>query len=672
MKKTTVYLVDLFHEAVSVKDTVPLHLGYLASTADELYGDRFEVKIFKYSERLLEALKEKKPDIVGFTNYTWNLQIQQHFAKVVKQMYDAPPLTIMGGPNIRSTETEFKEFLNRHTYIDIYIPYEGETPFGNLLAKFPLENEFRGIETFYADIGPIDGCYMDVDGYEFTKLNPSDSKALSYGSPYVKGIMDQFIKDPRLTPLFETNRNCPYSCTFCVWGQSESKLTFRDLDLILSEFYYVATNSANQPNWFFADANMGVGRDYIDIVKTLVELKESHSVPRSITVNWAKNSSKKILHLVNILKDLILQFQISLQSTDTEVLKHVKRVNLQPHQQKELIDACHEAGTVVYTDLLVGCSNETLESHYDTIRDAFDRHFDCLNINNIRMLPGTEMDTAEDREKYGFKTKFRLIPNSYGYYNDEFVFEIEEGIRASNTLSEDEMNSLKVTHFLVYILWNSGYARTLLKMGLDHGVSVLDVILSIQNPEKNTYYKPYFEQLHLEAIAEWFDTEEKLKEFYAKPENYEPLLGGDQTVEKLIWKYFSIFLTDINALQNLISDVSDELIKRNVDSVLIKTTETITIERIVLDFFNSECASKTITLSSTEAVFGELMERQILPSSTEFKNGTFQVKYGYNLSHFQDMKDFLEKHKHRECPITAYSAALSNFSQAAFTYSIVA
>ena len=38
-------------------------------------------------------------------------------------------------------------------------------------------------------------------------------------SPYLTGILDEFF-DGRLVPMIQTNRGCPFSCTFCVDGSA--------------------------------------------------------------------------------------------------------------------------------------------------------------------------------------------------------------------------------------------------------------------------------------------------------------------------------------------------------------------------------------------------------------------------------------------------------------------
>ena len=42
-------------------------------------------------------------------------------------------------------------------------------------------------------------------------------------SPYLNGMLDEFFDD-RWMPVLETNRSCPYRCTFCAWGIGTQKL----------------------------------------------------------------------------------------------------------------------------------------------------------------------------------------------------------------------------------------------------------------------------------------------------------------------------------------------------------------------------------------------------------------------------------------------------------------
>ena len=67
--------------------------------------------------------------------------------------------------------------------------------------------------------------------------------------------------------------------------------------------------------------------------------------------------------------------------------------------------------------------------------------FDMISPYNIRMLPGSSYDREKSRKLYGVQTKFRPTFGAYGIYDGKRVFEIEESIRATADMTEDELDS---------------------------------------------------------------------------------------------------------------------------------------------------------------------------------------------------------------------------------------
>ena len=62
-------------------------------------------------------------------------------------------------------------------------------------------------------------------------------------SPYLNGLLDPFFEGPYM-PLLETNRSCPYRCTFCAWGIGTQKLLRFDEERVLKEIEYLKSQQS--------------------------------------------------------------------------------------------------------------------------------------------------------------------------------------------------------------------------------------------------------------------------------------------------------------------------------------------------------------------------------------------------------------------------------------------
>ena len=83
-KKIKLSLCDLTYDTiVLVTDTIPINVGYIASYLDKNLKDQIE-QLFKYPNELLKELKDNPPDILGLSNYSWNSNLSEMFARIEK------------------------------------------------------------------------------------------------------------------------------------------------------------------------------------------------------------------------------------------------------------------------------------------------------------------------------------------------------------------------------------------------------------------------------------------------------------------------------------------------------------------------------------------------------------------------------------------------------------
>lgn len=524
-KKTSIFLCDMVHNYLGAGSYMfPLNIGYLAAYANKHMADELDIRLFKYPEMLLEALNCDVPDIMGFSNYTWNADLNAKLAALVKDRR-TDTMVVFGGPNINYTEAGKKEFFVTHPSVDFYIPFQGETPFVNLLRNYldgdrniayMKTHKMDGIYSYL----PEEGCVIEGDVIKRIK-DPDEIP-----SPYLTGLLDKFF-EYNLIPIVETNRGCPYQCTFCAQGfSSHHKIDFFSIERVKAEMDYIADHVKNTNLLNLADSNFGIAKRDIEIAKHIANMEIKKGYPRKCNTNWAKNQPK-IFEIAKILKNISMP--ISLQSLDKKVLENVNRQNISISVFKDIIKRIDESGGMSGTEIILGLPGETRDSHIQTLRQLFDWDVSSIICYNGLVLDGTEMSAAKENGKFRCSTKFRLIDSSFGEYGDFVSFEGEEGILSTDTMSEDELLSFRPVHWLIQFLWNYRFYYDLLKYIQSCGVNPLDYILEVielSDSVGSDNVKAVFSQFREEAKNEWFNSQEALQEYYSRPENFEMLKNG--------------------------------------------------------------------------------------------------------------------------------------------------
>jgi putative methyltransferase len=547
-----IYLADLIHDYLPGNYIVPLNIGLITSYLKERFGNQVEIKLFKSTELLLQEFrKSPKPDIVGFSNYSWNQELN-HFVMKIISAESSNTVIVAGGPHIRTDPDGIKTHLENLPEIDYYCMFEGEIPLGNLIEYFISKKQTIKKNLCDQEISGV--AYVKDDKLSYPVITNQGRTITDIPSPYLSGILDEFLSSPEWVPILETNRGCPYACTFCVWGISAlDKVRVFPLERSLAEIEYVAKRSPS-PRWIFADANFGILPRDLDLARQIRKESDKYGKLKMAQVWWAKNSSKHTLEISKIFGSLTDPLA-AVQSLDDKVLKNIKRDNIKLNTMTDLLEEWNNENIGVTTDVLVGLPGESLESHLTTLRRVFEHGFSYVEVGNIRLLPGSEMETDECRQTYGLKTKYRLISGSYGKYNGTPVFEYEESVRSSNDIKEEEMHYLRIIHFFIWVFWNLGIAKPLLKwIQLETKTNPIDVFIELAKPGKNKILNKFIEDFDKEARSEWFDTAEQLNEYYTK--NFGTLI--ENGFLKLNPKYLSKLIFDKDLTRSLIDSIVNQ------------------------------------------------------------------------------------------------------------------
>src|SRR5262249_40919769 len=151
-------------------------------------------------------------DVVGLSCYTWNWDFQLRVAAEAK-LRNPNCLVIAGGPQ---PDHQDEDFFVKHRDIDVVVLRDGEITFSNILTTIAPEQR---------DLSTIKGLYLPGTNRTRIATGPPDIPGVFEFSPFLSqsAYFEKLISrspDGFFSTTLETNRGCPYSCSFCDWGTS--------------------------------------------------------------------------------------------------------------------------------------------------------------------------------------------------------------------------------------------------------------------------------------------------------------------------------------------------------------------------------------------------------------------------------------------------------------------
>jgi tRNA A37 methylthiotransferase MiaB len=326
-------------------------------------------------------------DVIGFSSYIWNKNYNYELARQIKA-YNPRCTIVFGGPE---PAIERKDLFQLHPYIDVVVKKEGEIAFANIL-QHGAGPQVRGI--MQNDNGQA------VDRGDAPRITHLDQ----IPSPYTTGVFDRIIaENPEVTwnSTLETNRGCPYQCTFCDWGSlTYNKVKQFDLERVFNDLEWMGRNHCD---WMsITDANFGmfIKRDEA-IVEKLLEVQDCHGYPRRMGVSWAKNQKADVARLSRKLmnKGFNNGLTLSVQSMDEGVLDAIKRKNLDIHKLEEMFDICAREGMSVNTELILGLPSENLASWQKNVWTLLELgQHSGIEFFQAQLLENAEMNLTQRTE----------------------------------------------------------------------------------------------------------------------------------------------------------------------------------------------------------------------------------------------------------------------------------
>lgn len=529
---SNVYLADLRHNysGVLVNDCMPLAIGFMKAVMDRELAHRAVIsRLFAYPDRLLEAMRAAPADILMVSNYVWNEQLSLLSARIAKQL-NPDCVTVMGGPNLPTEAERQIEFLAERPELDIYVCGEGDFLASQLVEAF-IE---RGRTRAGLCAGDLPSCvYRRADGEIVrTATQPRMRHVDEIPSPYLTGIMDEFF-DGKLAPFIETNRGCPFRCTFCIQGSKYyTKVHYFDLERVREEIDYIAEmvheRSPEMGTLRIADSNYGMYERDVEISGHIGKMQKRYGWPTFIDATTGKNKAERIMKSLEQVGGALALYQ-AVQSLDDEVLRNIDRSTIKLDSYQQIAVELRGRGLRAGADLILGLPGESLETHLNGLYSMIDAGAEQAHCFQAMMLKGAQLETRDSRERFGFDTRYRVLPKNFGVYEGEKVFDIEEIVVATNTLPFADYVTCRKHHLVFSVFWNDSWFRHPAAIARRFGI------------ERSTWLKRLLHEMEAsdgavrqlldafveETIGELFPSREACAAFYSEEDNFARLCGGE-------------------------------------------------------------------------------------------------------------------------------------------------
>jgi radical SAM superfamily enzyme YgiQ (UPF0313 family) len=377
-------------------------------------------------------------DVVAFSTYVWNRCYNYNLAEAIKKI-NPNCLTIFGGPEPPVND---KNIFRNFPFIDLCVLNEGEVSFAKILNNF--DNK---------DFLDIPGILINQFGQAVTTAPAKRIDNLeNLPSPYLTGLFDKLvIEHPEINwvATLETNRGCPFQCTFCDWGSlTYSKVKKFNLERVFLELDWMGRNCEHVT---FADANLGIfpERDEL-IIDHFIEVAHKYNRIKSFSLNWAKNQRNEVVAMVKKLADNMPAggpgLTVSVQSMDLDVLENIKRKNLDQHKITEIFALCETNNVPVFSEAILGLPGETEESWQAGIYKLFENgNHHGVQMYQAQMLANAEMTLLQKR-LYGMKS---TPIYDYMTTNNDDIIESIDVVYATKSIPEDKMLDLLVWNVLI-------------------------------------------------------------------------------------------------------------------------------------------------------------------------------------------------------------------------------
>jgi radical SAM superfamily enzyme YgiQ (UPF0313 family) len=318
---------------------------------------------------LLRAVSVMQPDLVGFSCHYWSIGSFLESARDIKVLVPQAWI-VLGGPNV-SSPSYAEDLMQKHAAVDCIVQGRGEEALVELINARMNGHSLSSVSSItYREGTTIHGREPAKEqirqrGMIFCEANTE----LKSNLPYFQEVS------------METLSGCRSSCSYCVYHGNTYRV--HDDDRVLSEMAFLLKNHV--PIIRINDSYFGGTAKRAKKILLFAAQHNTHSV-----IKLYPDVSHIDEEYLGLLADAHAEINsIGIQTATPEALRLANRSDLL--QQSATIRRILSRFPHIPADMIIGLPGDTSEGCRKTCRAILDLGFRSVNINVLRVFPGTAL-----------------------------------------------------------------------------------------------------------------------------------------------------------------------------------------------------------------------------------------------------------------------------------------
>ena len=381
-----------------------------------------EFTINQYTNFICKEIYKKKPDIVAFSCYIWNIDFVYEVSLELKKILPNTQIWL-GGPEVTYDSALV---LKMHPYIKGVMIGEGEETFSEVMRHYAnkaVENDLKLIkgisyhdkEFLIITTGPRP--LMDMDKLDF--------------------IYDDISKFENKIIYYESSRGCPFGCSYCL-SSVEKSVRFRSVSKVKEELHYFLKNKVPQVK--FVDRTFNCNHERTKELLTFIRDNDNGITNFHFEIAADMLTDQEI-EIMKTMRPGLIQLEIGVQSTNLQTIHEIDRI-MDFDKLSGIVEKINEGQNIhQHLDLIAGLPYENYDSFIHSFNDVYKLKPEQLQLGFLKLLKGSKM--------------YRKVKEYGIVYTDKSPYEV----LFTNWISYQDVLRIKNVEEVVELYYNSGQYR---------------------------------------------------------------------------------------------------------------------------------------------------------------------------------------------------------------------